>query len=187
MTKTSTLISKPKIEKVIKQSICTRSQRSAKEGVEKVKKAHRINSRAKGSAGEREFAGKISELLNVQLVRKLDQTRGGGHDLELAKNQNGPLVDAVGRFAFECKRYGVVTEGKIGEWWKQAVEQAEKAELIPALAYRENHGSWKIVLPLNTLCPTIPFRPEVWATTELPVEAFALFVREQLVGQYLNL
>lgn len=159
----------------------------AQRAIEKSKTPKRLNSRAKGSAGEREFAGKILELLGVQLVRKLDQTRGGGHDLELSKDQEGPMAEAVGRFAFECKRYGLVTEGKINEWWKQAVEQGEKAGLIPALAYRENRGSWRIVLPLNTLCPNIPFRPDIQLTTEMPVEAFALFVREQLVGESLTL
>jgi len=161
-------------------SVHTKAQPSFKAGIEARVKSARINSRAKGSAGEREFSGKILELLNVKLVRKLDQTRGGGHDLELDKNQNSAESKAIGRFAFECKRYGLVTEGKIREWWKQAVEQAVKANLIPALAYRENRGSWRVVLPLSCLCPGIAFHESIEMTTEMSVEAFSVFVRETL-------
>lgn len=162
-------------------SLHTKLQPSFREGVKKRSQAARINSRAKGSAGEREFSGKIFELLNVKLVRKLDQTRGGGHDLELAKDQDSAEARAIGRFAFECKRYGLVTEGKIREWWKQAVEQGEKAGLVPALAYRENRGSWRVVVPLNCLCPEIAFHESLEMTVEMSVEGFAVFVRETLV------
>jgi hypothetical protein len=115
--------------------------------------------------------------LNVKLVRKLDQTRGGGHDLELAKDQAGPIVDLVGELAFECKRYGLVTEGKIRGWWEQAVEQAGKAGLVPALAYREDRSNWRIILPLSYLFQHIEFHPEITYTMEMSIESFAVYLR----------
>ena len=63
----------------------------------------KINSRAKGAAGEREFCKELAEHLGDALVeplkRNLEQTRNGGHDiLGLGKNTpiaTGNLNDAL--------------------------------------------------------------------------------------------
>ena len=108
----------------------------------------KINSRAKGSNAEREFAAILFDHLGVRLVRNLEQCRGGGHDLIVAPGQAGPVTDYINRFAIECKRYAVITPAKINIWWEQAIKQSAMVGKLPLLAYRGNRGQWRVVLPL---------------------------------------
>ncbi len=113
----------------------------------------RINSRTKGACGEREFAAKIHELTEVRLVRNLEQTRSGGHDLIVDGGEDNPMTERFRQLAIEVKRYKIVTEGKIKTWWQQARHQAEATNLAPVLAYRGNNQTWRVIVPLHLINP----------------------------------
>ncbi len=137
------------------------------------------NSRAKGANAEREFAGLVHEELGVRLVRNLEQSRRGGHDLTLHPDESSPVASWLARYAFECKRHSRATPALIKGWWVQTCNQAERCGLLPALAYREDRASWRVVLPLCCLRPDLPawgYRLEY--TAELSVPAFAALARE---------
>jgi|Laugresu1bdmlbsd_1035121.scaffolds.fasta_scaffold00145_20 hypothetical protein len=98
----------------------------------------KINSRAKGKAGERELINELKVLLppelTSELTRNLDQTRDGGHD-----------ILGLGDWALEVKRYAEVLPADLERFWKQATEQARKDEKRPALAYRQDRRPWRVV------------------------------------------
>jgi len=146
---------------------------------EKAKLMKTLNSRAKGANGEREFASKIHEMVGVKLVRKLDQTRGGGFDLEVDKKETGEVAEFMKSLAIECKRYGVVRPALIEGWWQQTLMQAEKAELTPVLAYRANYWDWMVIVPMSFVHPEYPFWRQLELTVTLPVQAFCTIVRER--------
>ena len=107
----------------------------------------RINSRAKGKAGELEFAKLIEQRTGVKLTRNLAQTRQGGHDLIVS---GGPaaLAQFLGQFAIEVKRAKTATPVVRYGWWTQTVRQAERAGLVPLLAHRRDREGWLIAIPL---------------------------------------
>ena len=113
----------------------------------------RINSRTKGACGEREFAAKIHELTAVRLVRNLEQTRSGGHDLIVDGADDNPMSERFRGLAIEVKRYKAITEGKLKMWWQQARQQAEATNLVPALGYRGNNQTWRVIVPLHLINP----------------------------------
>lgn len=79
-----------------------------------------INSRAKGASAEREFAGLIHDWSGVRLIRNLEQTRSGGHDLIVHPDEVGSVADSFRKLAIECKRYQAATDAQIQKWWAQA-------------------------------------------------------------------
>lgn len=117
--------------------------------------------RRKGATGERELIRLLRERLGTDIVRNLGQSRDGGHDLL-----------GVGRFALEVKRCEKLA---LPSWWRQAVEQAEKAELYPALAYRQSRQPWRFVVPLAVLMGE-PVGSQAVATLDL--DGFCMAVRE---------
>lgn len=133
----------------------------------------KINSRAKGAAGEREFIKELALELGDELVaplkRNLEQTRAGGHD----------IVGLEG-FAIEIKRYKQVKEGDIVKFWEQAKEQAQRIDATPVLAYREDMRSWRVVVSCNLLKDG--YMTGDWSvdwTATISMKAFAYLVREQ--------
>lgn len=132
----------------------------------------KINSRAKGAAGEREFIKELAQYLGDELVaplkRNLEQTRVGGHD-----------IVGLDGWALEIKRYRVIKEGDLARFWQQAVEQAERIGANPVLAYREDFKSWRVVLHLSVLQEGMAWPGAQW-TAEIGIEAFAAIVRERL-------
>ena len=106
-----------------------------------------INARAKGAAGERQFCALVKEHTGIELQRKLDQTRGGGHDLECV------FPSDISRWPWACevKRTKVATNAKMVKWWKQTLVQAEKSKLQPLLAWREDRKKWKITVQVKGL------------------------------------
>lgn len=133
----------------------------------------KINSRAKGAAGEREFCKELAEHLGDALVeplkRNLEQTRNGGHD-----------ILGLDGWALEIKRYKRVKEGDLVEFWNQAVVQAARVKAKPVLAYREDFRSWRVRIAMAEL--TGIWHPESLSldwTIEVGLEAFAYIVREQ--------
>lgn len=133
----------------------------------------KINSRAKGAAGEREFIKELGSWIGDELVapmkRNLEQTRVGGHD-----------IVGLDGWAIEIKRYRVIKEGDIAKFWAQAVEQAERIEAKPVLAYREDFKSWRVRLAMGDLIPDgFYLNNGVEWTAELSMEAFGSIVREE--------
>jgi len=139
-----------------------------------------INSRLKGSGAEREFAGLVHDNLGVKLVRRLDQSRGGGFDLELAPNQTGPVAETLAGLAIEVKRYSTITPAMMQGFWSQATRQAEAASLTPCLAWRANRHPWCVTVPLSWLIPGTAGRPDdlEFAAT-LHLDGFFMAVRER--------
>jgi hypothetical protein len=139
-----------------------------------------INGRQKGAGGERELATLIHEHLGVRLMRRLDQARGGGHDLEPAPGQTGPVAATLAGLAIEVKRYSTITPAMMQGFWLQATMQAEAAGLVPCLAYRGNRHPWQLVVPLSWLMPGTAGHPvDLAYAATLPLEAFCLVVRER--------
>jgi len=92
-----------------------------------------LNAKQKGANGEREAAtlldGWAAEIgFDVNCTRNLEQTRGGGYDL------NG-----IPGLAIEVKR---VEQLNVKAWWAQACRQAEEKVEIPFLMYRQNRKPW---------------------------------------------
>ncbi len=142
-----------------------------------------INGRRKGASAEREFAGLIHENLGVRLIRRLDQARGGGHDLEPAPGQSGPAADTLAGLAIECKRYQAITPAVMVGFWGQTARQAAAAGLTPCLAYRANRTPWRVVVPLAWLSPDTAGHPaDLDYTATLPLPAFCMAVREYPPG-----
>jgi Holliday junction resolvase len=135
--------------------------------------------RSKGSTGERELAGLIHDELGVCVIRRLDQSRSGGHDLAVAPGQSGPAAEALQRYAIEVKRHARVTPGLLAKWWEQACLQASEAGLVPALAYRTDRAAWRVVMPLLELHPDITLAPGVDFTADLSLPGFCAIVRER--------
>lgn len=99
-----------------------------------------INSRAKGASGEREFCAVVKAHTGIILQRKLDQTRGGGHDLEC----KFPTDVELWPFAVEVKRGNTAGAKRVLAWWKQCLAQAASSGLEPMLAWRLDHQKWNI-------------------------------------------
>jgi len=137
-----------------------------------------INSRTKGAAGEREFAGLIHDQLGIKLVRNLEQTRSGGHDLIIHPDEQGIVVDSLNRFALEVKRYAQATPALIKSWWHQAREQAQQINKAPALAYRANQREWVVMIPMHTVNQTLPISHELEYAAAFSVVGFCLVIRE---------
>lgn len=121
-----------------------------------------INSREKGAAAEREFAQLVRDLTGWVLLRNLDQSRSGGHDLMAA--EDCPL----NRFAIEIKRHAVVRPHQVSEWWEQATQQAIKAGKTPLLACRADRGKWRVIVPVHWLSGN----PRHYGTAEFSLNDF---------------
>lgn len=143
-------------------------------------KTNRINSREKGAFAEREFSRLLEEQLGVRLVRNLEQSRNGGHDLEPVGDD--AAAAALRRFAIEVKRHATITPSKLAEFWAQAEEQAGRASRVPALAFRADRQAWAVLVPLCAINAGLGGWEGVEWTAALSVPAFCVLVRE-LAGQ----
>jgi Holliday junction resolvase len=138
-----------------------------------------INSRQKGAGAEREFAGLIHDWSGVRLIRNLEQTRSGGHDLIVHPDEVGSVADAFRKLAIECKRYQTATDAQIQKWWAQAVLQADLAGLKPVLAYRANRSPWRVVVTLVHVNPSLSQNSQLTYTATLSIEGFCHTLSEQ--------
>ena len=127
-----------------------------------------INSRTKGKVGEREAIQIMRDYLgeDYEFTRNLVQTRSGGHDI--IGPDNFP-------FAIEVKR---AKTPLINQWWAQAKDQADRAELIPALWYRLDRKPWRVIVPLYAINRTMTMADGWEWTAEITPEAFCMIVRE---------
>ncbi len=92
-----------------------------------------VNAKGKGSAGEREFAEWLFNVLSLKEKpqRNLEQTRKRGAD----------IVD-VPPFIFEVKRCEKLS---IRDWWIKLVNTTPEGK-IPIIAYRQNFKTWKFII-----------------------------------------
>lgn len=101
----------------------------------------RINSRAKGAAGEREFCTWLFENMNVPMpTRNLEQVRSGGAD-----------IIEIEPFFFEVKRCEQLS---LFSWWIQvskAVKSACNPSIIPVVAFRQNRMDWEFLIPAKEI------------------------------------
>ena len=97
-----------------------------------------MKSRRKGATAEREVAAILADHLGVPVVRNLEQTRDGGHDL-------------LGLpFAIEVKRKA---SGYLSAWWDQTIEQA--GDRLPVLVYRFDRQPWLMEVRACDLMPSL--------------------------------
>ena len=127
------------------------------------------NGRRNGADAERELAARIAALTGVRLVRRLDQVRAGGHDLEPDVGDTSDAAAALRRLALEVKRRRAITDADVARWWtEEAVPQARAAGLLPALATRADRAPWRLVLPLALFSEALPEVPATFALEALP-------------------
>ena len=141
-----------------------------------------MNSRSKGAGGERELARLIFDHLGVRMVRNLEQSRRGGHDLIPDPDESGPVAGWLARYALEVKRHSRATPALRVGWWGQTCVQAERVGLLPCLCYREDRADWRVVLPLSELRPELPTWDGLEFTVELSIPGFAALAREGAAG-----
>ncbi|WAR44711.1 putative PDDEXK endonuclease [Methylomonas rapida] len=141
-----------------------------------------INSRAKGASAEREFAGLIHDWAGVRLIRNLEQTRSGGHDLIVHPDEVGSVADSFRLLAIESKRYQTATDAQIQKWWDQAVTQAGQAGLTPVLAYRANRLPWRVVVPILLINPQHRQSFQLNYAATLTIEGFCHVVTNSVAG-----
>jgi Holliday junction resolvase len=97
----------------------------------------KINSRAKGSAAEREIFGIFNELLgSVEFKRNLLQSRVGGAD-------NEPTGVPV---AIEVKRH---EKPHLNPWMQQCLEQASAVKATPVLVWRSSRQPWRVAVVMT--------------------------------------
>lgn len=136
------------------------------------------HSRNKGASAERELARIIYDELGIRMVRNLEQSRRGGHDLIPYTDQDDSVSASLARFAFEVKRHSRATPHLLKGWWAQTCQQAEAQHLIPCLCYRQDRMGWRVVIPLSAVRLDIPKTDGLDWTVELSVPAFAALIRE---------
>jgi len=139
-----------------------------------------VTARRKGAGGERELATELHAQLGVRLVRRLDQSRAGGHDLEPQEGDDSPVAMVLSALALEVKRHRTATDGQVRQWWAQAAEQAREAGLVPVLAWRIDRSGWRVVVPLSWLGIEAGPPADYAYTATLSVDGFASIVREQI-------
>jgi hypothetical protein len=136
-------------------------------------------SRRKGACGEKEFARLVEDLLGVRLSRNLSQSRDGGHDMTHKAEAAGvPAARALARYAIEVKRRHQAAPSDLSAWWSQAVGQADRCGLWPALAYREDRREWRVVIPLSSINPEMTLNLGLEYAASLSLEGFCSVVRE---------
>ncbi|MEI6067954.1 MAG: hypothetical protein WCP96_11465 [Methylococcaceae bacterium] len=141
-----------------------------------------INSRSKGAGAELEFSNIIYQWSGIRLIRNLEQSRSGGHDLIVKADETGQVADSFRTLAIECKRYGKVTPGLIRTWWQQARNQAEHNGLTPILAYRADRQDWQVIAPLHIINATMSRNLGLESTAVLSVIGFCGVVLESATG-----
>jgi Holliday junction resolvase len=106
-----------------------------------------VNSKQKGSNGERALKSKFYDELGFYLVRNLSQAAKGGYDASVRKfdDQDAPVVIP---FAIEFKRDEKMTTEKM---WQQAITQTTQTCNIPVVIYKRNYKPWKFIMALDAI------------------------------------
>lgn len=97
--------------------------------------------RNKGASGEREILKWFMTNFDLTgLKRNFEQAGYGGAD----------CLD-IPYIALEVKRQESVC---VNLWWKQTIQQAQAAQRMPVLAYRQNRKKWLFCIPASLITPT---------------------------------
>lgn len=96
----------------------------------------KINSRAKGAAGERELANYL-KAAGFQAHR--GQQFAGGND------SPDVVCSALDSYHIECKR---VEAGSLYTWLRQSVRDAGNAK-VPLVIHRRNQRDWVVIMRLD--------------------------------------
>lgn len=91
-----------------------------------------VNSKRKGSVGERDAAAAIQEVLGIR-VRRTQQYSGVTED-------SADLTLSIAGLYVEVKRYARIATHK---WLKRAAK--DSGGRIPVVLMRENHGDWVVM------------------------------------------
>lgn len=133
-------------------------------------------SRTKGASGEREFCTVLANLIGLPcLERNLEQTRSGGHDLQVREpdrelfDNERQMIDQLNQLAIEIKRYSRATPHLIADWWKQTTRQASRIKRSPTLAFREDRSRWQVIVPFSHERP----QSDILGTVRMDIELFA--------------
>ena len=137
-----------------------------------------INSRSKGAGGELEFCSIVYQWAGIKLIRNLEQSRSGGHDIVVHPDEVGLIADSYRSLAIEIKRHAKASPSLISSWWTQTRSQSERHRLNPVLAYRSNHESWNVVVPLYLVNPTMTRNLGLDCTATVSVIGFCSIVSE---------
>lgn len=129
--------------------------------------------RRKGQRGESELARLIHEHTGWQARRRVRQHEGDS-DIE----GDGGLR----YWSIESKR---AAKPNIGPWWRQTVEQAQRAGTLPVLFYRLDRQDWRAMWPI-AVAMNPATDPIVWVayqthedyTVTGSVAAWAMVARE---------
>lgn len=106
-----------------------------------------VKSRRKGANGERELIRLLHDTLTLwnedipEMKRNLQQYQESDH----------PDIVLPG-MGIEVKRYATITDADKRRWWDQALAQAYKQNLSPALAFRADRQEWRVMLPGISIC-----------------------------------
>lgn len=127
--------------------------------------------RTKGATAERVVARLIREWLGLDVRRNWQAQSATG----------GPDLTGIPGWALEIKR----AREYRGDWWGQALAQAERAGAIPALVYLLDHSRrgqpaldrWRVILPLPAIA-RYDVDPDL--TAEISLRAWLQLVRETL-------
>lgn len=133
-------------------------------------------SRTKGASGEREFCKTLGTLIGIDcLERNLEQTRSGGHDLNVnvqsrtLSHREQTIINQLNLLAIEIKRHAKATPATIQQWWTQTTRQAGQIHRNPLLAFREDRGRWQVIVPFSLNRPT----SDIIGTIRMDIELFA--------------
>lgn len=99
-----------------------------------------VDSRNKGSSGEREVCKILEDITGQKVVRSLESVRAGGAD-----------IVCIPEISVEVKRYRKITDSNRWSFWGQAVSQAEKEKKRPVLFMRADRGDWEVVVALGDI------------------------------------
>ncbi len=106
----------------------------------------KINSRAKGAAGERELANFLKEY-GIE-ARRGQQFKGGADSPDVVANSVFQDIH------IECKR---VEAGNLYNWLEQAQRDAAEGKK-PAVVHRRNGKEWVVILTLTDLIELLTWR-----------------------------
>lgn len=104
----------------------------------------RINSRAKGAVGEREFAALLNE--RGLCARRGQQFSGGSESPDV-------ICHGLTDVHFEVKR---VQAGNVYKWLEQACRDGGKK--LPVVAHRKNNKPWVAIVPMELLLDLLILR-----------------------------
>lgn len=130
------------------------------------------NSRNKGSAFERDIAGRLFGLTGVSFKRDLEQYRATDH---------GDLIpdDPAWPFVLECKRYAA-GNGCKAAWRAQAVKAAASVNRFPCVIYKYDRREIIVSVPVEAIAQAFDCQKHTACTewAEITLEGLAYLASE---------